>query len=237
MRARSSIIDRRQLGPLADRVLSIAIGLCLSWLVGACELNEQNPGVLPTQHHFPATYKAASAPGDTPDLPEQTRIITAAVAERMGVQPGVIKVEFPNATVPGLAVFKAIVTSAQPVAYSVGVVHQGEVITDRADALKRVVAAWGYGARRTVPVVQVAAVFGALEVSDQAWRPILTREQIDAMSSRRRQMVFLPREATVDGKPAVQYWVKSVKPPLSLTTAIIEPDGSVTMDRQEHWVF
>lgn len=232
-------MSRRAFDRAPWRLLTLAagLGLCL----GACDRNGANSGaksVDPNAKKQPKGQEKGSGGAATePDVQADQKAIEKTVAKLMSASAGDVKIEFPTVAVPGMAVFKARVTSMDPIPYVVGVVHQGKVITDNADALKRVVAAWGYGAERTVPVDQVAAIFGILEGADDAWRPIISAGDLDVMSAKRKEIMFLPRESTIDGKPAVQYWVKSAEPPLWMTTAVIQPDGSVAIDKQEHWVF
>jgi hypothetical protein len=219
-------------------LLTVSVAVFSS--AAACDRSSGN-STTPTTGN-PTPVSAGGGDGDeTPaevDVDKDKKQIIKAVAKLLKVPDKGIEVDLPmSAQVPGITVYKARATSIDPIAYSVGIVHKGKVISDRAQALRTVAAAWGYGQTRSVPAATVAGAFGILEGANDAWRPILDQDDLDILSENRRKIVFLPRETTVDGKPAVQYWVKSAEPPLWMTTAIFEPDGSVTLSREEHAVF
>jgi hypothetical protein len=162
------------------------------------------------------------------------------VAKRLGVSAAEVEVTvFQEAEVPGMTVFRAYVPSpkpGRPGRYSYGVVKGDAVESDRKKATTMVLEAWGYGPERTVPPERVALVLGVLEGgSREPADALVTQAQIDAMSETQKKVIFLPRETTVDGKPAVEYWATSGEVPLWKTTAVIQPDRTVQLSREELW--
>ncbi len=87
-----------------------------------------------------------------------------------------------------------------------------------------------------VPPERVAVVLGVFEGgSREPADALVTQAQIDAMGEEQKKVIFLPRETTVDGKPAVEYWATSGEVPLWKSTAVIHPDRTVQLSRREFW--
>lgn len=162
------------------------------------------------------------------------------VAKRLGVSASEVEVTvFKEAEVPGMTVFRAYVPSpkpGRPGRYSYGVVKGNTVESDRKKTTTMVLEAWNYGPERTVPPERVALVLGVFEGgSREPADALVTQAQIDAMREEQKKVLFLPRETTVDGKPAVEYWATSGEVPLWKTTAVINPDRTVQLTREEFW--
>ena len=162
------------------------------------------------------------------------------IAERLDASASDVEVTlFEDADVPGMTVFRAYVPSARrgrPGRYSYGVVEGATIESDRKKATTMVLEAWNYGPERTVPPERVALVLGLFEGgSREPADAFLTQAQIDDMREEQQELMFLPRETTVDGKPAVEYWAASSEVPLWKTTAVIEPDRTVTLSKEEVW--
>lgn len=162
------------------------------------------------------------------------------IAERLNVSASDVEVSlFDEANVPGMTVFRAYVPSpkeGRPGRYSYGVVAGDTIESDRKKATTMVLDAWSYGPERTVPPERVALVLGLFEGgSREPADAFVTQAQIDEMREEQKAVMFLPRETTVDGKPAVEYWAASGEVPLWKTTAVIEPDRTVTLSKEERW--
>ena len=126
-----------------------------------------------------------------------------------------------------LTVFRCRITTRNRGGF-VGVARGNELVTDDEDeALAAVIAAWGYGVKRTVSAIEVARVAGFLEGVREAARPVLTQADIDEIGNAEwRQQVALPREITVDGNPGVEYWNRSGQPPLWRSQLVVGKDGA-----------
>nr|AYM53882.1 hypothetical protein [Kofleria flava] len=166
--------------------------------------------------------------------------IQEEVAKRLDASASEVEVTtFKEAEVPGMTVFRAYVPSpkaGRPGRFSYGVVKGNTIESDRKKATTMVLEAWNYGPGRTVPPERVALVLGVFEGgSREPADALVTQAQVDAMSETQKKVIFLPREATVDGKPAVEYWATSGEVPLWKTTAVINPDRTVQTSREEFW--
>lgn len=199
----------------------------------------------------PASGETASAtarpgPGSDPSSDPSSEAgnvekrIQEEVAKRLDASASEVEVTvFKEAEVPGMTVFRAYVPSpkaGRPGRFSNGVVKGDAVETDRKKATAMVLEAWSYGPERTVPPERVALVLGVFEGgSREPADALVTQAQIDAMSETQKKVIFLPRETTVDGKPAIEYWATSGEVPLWKTTAVIHPDRTVQTSREEFW--
>lgn len=140
--------------------------------------------------------------------------------------------------VPGLHVFTAreIGGRGPGQVYSAGVVDGQNVVSDRAEAMRLVAKAWGYGPRRTVSAENVASVIGLLEGATSKPKPLVSDKDLAFYQKTARKeyadAAFLPRETEVDGQPAVQYCNTSSRPPFWLATAIFRADGTVEVTRE-----
>lgn len=171
---------------------------------------------------------------------EATPRIAAHVAAQLDVDASTVVVEpLADAEVPGLTVFTARVPSpkkGRPGRHVYGVASDTEVITDRARATTRVLDAWDYGPERSVPPEKVARVFGVLQGgSRDPTEALLTPQHIAAMGAHLEDGLFVPREAEVEGRPAVEYWITGGEVPVRKTTAVIGPDRSVRFSIEEKW--
>jgi hypothetical protein len=141
----------------------------------------------------------------------------------------------PHAEVPGVTPFRCRVKSksGRRGGFIVGVVHDGKLELDNDRAIELVIAAWHYGEKRTATPVQVARVIGFLEGEMEPAYPVLTAEDIEALVDPRwKPLVFLPREAVIDGAPAVEYWNRDGRPPLWLAQLVVKPGGKVELSRK-----
>jgi hypothetical protein len=141
----------------------------------------------------------------------------------------------PHADVPGVTPFRCRVKSksGRRGGFIVGVVHNGKLELDTDRAIELVITAWHYGAKRTVTPVQVARVIGFLEGEMEPAYPVLSSEDIEALADPLwKPIVFLPREATIDGAPAVEYWNRDGRPPLWLAQLVVKPGGKVELSRK-----
>jgi hypothetical protein len=166
--------------------------------------------------------------------------IQKEVAKRLDASANEVEVTlFEEAQVPGMTVFRAYVPPpkpGRPGRYSYGVIKGDIVELDRKKATTMVLEAWGYGPERAVPPERVALVLGVFAGgSREPADALLTQAHLDAMSEKQRKVIFLPREATVDGKPAIEYWATSGEVPLWKATAVIHPDRTVETSIEEFW--
>jgi hypothetical protein len=162
---------------------------------------------------------------------QSAEAIKSAVAKAEDVDAGGLECTIlDGAKVPGLTVFRCqlVAKRAQRGGGYVGVMDgAGKLVLDSDEALNRVLAAWGYGAKRSVSAVDVARVAGFLEGEREPAHPILTQGDLDALDNADwRKHAALPREITVDGKPGVEYWNRSGRPPLWRTQLVVKPDGT-----------
>lgn len=146
-----------------------------------------------------------------------------AVATRRGVAESDVAVELlGGARVPALSVFRTELRSRRGHrgSYNVGIIAGDEVELDPRRAVERVLRAWRYDAARPVAAAQVAEVVGFLQGgSTTATAALVEPERIAALPAEWRPHVFLPRETTVDGAPAIVYWIagsflEDTEPPL-----------------------
>lgn len=185
-----------------------------------------------------ASAAARQELGSKADSVEQR--IKDFVAKQLDVSSADVEVSiFEEADVPGMTVFRAYIPSlkaGRPGRYSYGVVAGDTIEADRKKATTMVIDAWDYGPERTVPPERVALVLGVFEGgSREPADAFLTQAQIDQMREEQRKVMFLPRETTVNGKLAVEYWAASSEVPLWKTTAVINPDRTVELSIEEFW--
>jgi hypothetical protein len=157
--------------------------------------------------------------------------IKSAVAKEEGVDAAGLECTIlDGAAVSGLTVFRCQIVAkrTQRTGAYVGVIDgAGQLVLDSDEALKRVLQAWGYGAKRSVSAVDVARVAGFLEGEREPAHPILTQHDLDGLDNPEwRKLAALPREITVGGKPGVEYWNRSGRPPLWRTQLLVNPDGT-----------
>jgi hypothetical protein len=157
--------------------------------------------------------------------------LKAAVAKAESVDAAGLDITvMPHSDVPHLVVFRAKLAHAKGRRGGafVGVYGNGKLITDSDEAMQAVIAAWRYGATRTVKPERVAAVLGFLEGVRDAAHPILSEADIAALPKDDwKSKVALPKEVTVNGKPGVEYWNRSGQPPLWKTVALVGSDGKL----------
>lgn len=92
-------------------------------------------------------------------------------------------------------------------------------------ALTAVLGAWGYGPERSRPPADVAAVAGFLETRTESTTPLLRPKDWAHVRPEWAAHVERPQELTVEGQPAVAYWVTSAKPPLWRSVLVVTPEG------------
>lgn len=152
-------------------------------------------------------------------------------AERVAVQ---VQTEPP---LPGLLVFTAADSQGDGHLLGAGVFAPAkdgapeELLLETTAAVGRALRALGYGPKGGVPAVQVARVAGTLESSNDVAYPVLVQEDLSTVRAEWRGVVHLPRETTVGGRAAVEYFVRSGRPPLWRTQLAVQEDGSVQFQR------
>jgi hypothetical protein len=166
-------------------------------------------------------------------------VVQRALAHELKVAEGDIKVRPIDVSVPGITVFTASVNPAKagrPVTRT-GIVEGGAIYTET-DAMSRVARAWHYGAKRSVPPATVAQVFSTLHNATAESSTFLDDDTVETYKKvsgpKRAAAVALPKEATVEGQPAVVYSLTSSArgTPFSVVTAIVKPDGKVELRAQ-----
>jgi hypothetical protein len=193
-------------------------------------------------------YADPGGPSRAPNGPSGTKgtamassdndIATAqrAIADEYKVAPGDVRVRPLHVAIPGITVFSASVDprKAGRAITRTGAVEGGTIYVE-AEAMSRVARAWGYGAKRTVPATTVAQVFAELHDARNGSSTYLDDDTLAAFKKvagpRRGAAMALPKEATVDGNPAVVYCVTTGRraSPFNVVTAIIKPDFQVEL--------
>lgn len=207
------------------RVLGRIAGAGLA-LVAACNCNDATA---------PAQRPAAQGDGEEESMADHRSTIKKKVAEIDEVPESEVTLTRFEEPTPGLFVFQAETPGAIPdrgPEYTFGVLAGGRV--EVRNAIELVAEVWGYDESRPVPAVTVAKVFGLLGSDIEPHRPLLEEKDLDKVHERHRDLVALPRETTVDGRPAVQYWETSPREPfLMRVTAVFQPDSTVAFQVEE----
>jgi hypothetical protein len=162
-----------------------------------------------------------------------------AIAQDLRVPESAVKVRVVHVTVPGITVFSAAVDPGKAGRHAsrTGIVEAGAIYTET-DAMSRVARAWHYDARRPVPPVTVAQVFGALHNATAESSALIDDDTVQTYKKvsgpRRAAAAALPAESTVDGQPAVVYCLTSSArmTPFSVVTAVVKPDFKVELHVQ-----
>jgi hypothetical protein len=154
--------------------------------------------------------------------------IQEAVAKARGMDdPSRVDVTiFDDVKVPGVLVWKARVGKGQRGSWSCGVLAQGHVELEREKAIAVVIRAWGYGAKRTAPVTDVAEVVGELLGNVEPAHPITSQNGIDNVPDQWRAKVSLPKEIVEHGKPGIEFWVRMGRPSLARARVTFATDGA-----------
>ncbi len=186
---------------------------------------------------------AESAPMTKPDTDAEslTNQISGHIAGETNIAAADLAVTLHDSVaVPDVAVFSVRQTSgpARERLYRSGVVHKGQVILDQRQAMEIVVRAWQYGAKRTVSAVDFATVVGFLEGFRTEARPLVDNDDLAFFKRTERpeyaKAAFLPREATIEGRPAVQYCNRSEsRVPFWITTAVIKADNTLDISVEQ----
>jgi hypothetical protein len=163
-------------------------------------------------------------------------VVQRTIAQELQVAAGDIKVRPVNVSVPGITVFSASVNPGKAGRHvtRTGIVEGGTIYTET-DAMSRVVRAWHYGAKRTVPPEAVAQVFSVLHNATAESSAFIDEDTVQTYKTvsgpKRAAAAAMPREATVDGHPAVVYCLTSSArgTPFSVVTAVVSPDGKVEL--------
>lgn len=162
--------------------------------------------------------------------------IQKLVAKEFKMSPGDVEVRVLGETkTPGLVVFTAVIDPEKLGREAIrnGVFDGSQLLSEQA-ARSAVARAWGYGAKRTVPAVDVARVLSVLHSESAAVSAMLDADELDVFkdvsSPKQAAAAMLPAEVTVDGLPAVKYCIRSSSRsiPFSLVTAIFK-DGGVEL--------
>lgn len=182
-----------------------------------------------------------NAKGPAHMAPNEQDIAVAqrAIARDLQVAETAVKVRVIAVTVPGIVVFSASVDPGKAGRHvtRTGIVEGGAVYTET-DAMSRVARAWKYGARRTVPPITVAQVFGVLHSATAESSAFIDEDTVQTYKKvsgpRRASTVALPSETTIDGHPAVVYCLTSSARsiPFSVVTAIVKSDFTVELRAQ-----
>jgi hypothetical protein len=162
-----------------------------------------------------------------------------AIAQDLGVPESAVKVRPLRVTVPGITVFTASVDPGKAGRHvtRTGIVEAGAIYTET-EAMSRVVRAWHYDARRPVPPVTVAQVFGAIHQATAESSAFIDEDTVQTYKKvsgpKRSAAVALPTEATIDGQPAVVYCLTSSArgTPFSIITAVVKADFTVELRAQ-----
>ncbi|HEU4727795.1 MAG TPA: hypothetical protein VFT22_07905 [Kofleriaceae bacterium] len=181
----------------------------------------------------------AKGPAQMASNEQDIAVAQRAIAHDLQIPESAVKVRALAVTVPGILVFTAAVDPGKAGRHvtRTGIVEGGAVYTET-EAMSRVARAWKYGARRTVPPVTVAQVFGALHSATAESSAFIDEDTVQTYKKvsgpRRASTVALPTEATVDGHPAVVYCLTSSARsiPFSVVTAIVKPDFQVELRAQ-----
>jgi hypothetical protein len=189
----------------------------------------------------PSGAGKANAKGTAQMASTQQDIAVAqhAIAQDLRVPETAVKVRVLPVTVPGITVFSASVDPGKVGRHAsrTGIVEGGAVYTET-DAMARVARAWHYDAKRPVSPVTVAQVFGALHNATAESSAFIDDDTVQTYKKvsgpKRAAAVALPVESTVDGQPAVVYYLTSSarSTPFSAVTAVVKPDFQVELHVQ-----
>ena len=241
--------------PRSLRVVLAALLVVAIQATGACSNSSNSPGAKQADKEQTSAQqgdsqksddaKGDSAKGDTAkkgqgsatlDTQEAMNRATQAVASAFGSEASDVKAkELTHIKVPGLALFRMTYDAAGR--YINVVVTPDAVHIKPPGSIAAVIKAWGYGEKRTVSAKEFAKAVGILETQYEVGNVLSEQYNIDDVKKAWRQHLFLPREAEVDGKPAVEYWMEAGEPPLWQSTIIIDKDGSFEHKTQEIWDF
>lgn len=166
-------------------------------------------------------------------------IVQGAIAKEIKVSPNDVQVQPLEVSIPGITAFTATVHPAKAGrgVTRTGIVQGGAIYTET-EAMSRVARAWDYGAKRTVPPETVAEVFGRLHSATAESSPFIDDDTVQTYKRvsgpKRAAAITVPKEATVDGHPAVVYCLTSSSrgTPFSVVTAIVKPDFQVEIRAQ-----
>jgi hypothetical protein len=151
-----------------------------------------------------------------------------AYARAHDLEPGAVQLEvFEDVDVPGHVVFRAFHYDEDdiPADWASGALDAQGVVWGADASIAKVLDAWGYGPTRTKTPAEVAAAAGFLEVDNEETTPFLRAEDWSHVKAAWQASLEVPKEAEVDGQPAVVYWNSSAEPPLWRTTLVVGPDG------------
>ncbi len=145
--------------------------------------------------------------------------------------------ELKRAEVPGWLVFRAriVPTDSQqrPSPWTVGMVSADEVVLTEAKTLPRLFAAWGYGPKaRPVSADTFARVVAFLQSHTSSVSAVLSDTDLESLRPDLRKRLSAPRERSVWGKTAVEFWSRSGNPPFWLNTIVFASDGTFTATRK-----
>lgn len=236
-----------------SRALGRALGLVAAVLLAAaCGKSPTSPTTRGAERSSDTTTAPADpaaragAPSGTTKGPTQMAdtdadiaLVQGAIAKEIKVSPSDVQVEPLDVSIPGITAFTATVPPAKAGrgVIRTGIVQGGAIYTET-EAMSRVARAWDYGAKRTVPPETVAQVFGALHSATAESQPFIDDDTIKAYKRisgpKRAAAIAMPKEATVDGHPAVVYCLTSSSrgTPFSVVTAIVKPDFKVEIRAQ-----
>lgn len=178
-------------------------------------------------------HRRAPADPPPPELPVVNATptaadATAAYAAANNLEPLDVELEvFEDVSVPGVIAFRAFHYDEDdiPADWAAGAMDSQGVAWGADAAISKVLGAWGYGPSRTKTAVEVAAVAGFLEVTNEETTPLLKAEDWSYIKAAWQEPLEAPKESEVDGQPAVVYWNSSAEPPLWRTTLVVGPDG------------
>lgn len=220
---------------IAAALLAVACGKGLPSHAG------DDPAGAGNAYAAPAGSPASNPKGTTQMASTDKDIAVAqrAVAQELNVSASDIKVRPVSVAVPGITVFSASADPAKAGRHvtRTGIIEGGTMYVET-EAMSRVARAWGYGAKRTVPPVAVAQVFGALHSATAESSAFIDESTIQTYKKvsgpKRAAAIAMPKESTVDGNPAVVYCLTSSARsiPFSVVTAIVKPDFKVELRAQ-----
>ena len=213
------------------RLLCVLHAVLLSAACGKAPQPRAEPAGPPISNTKGAVHMASTE--------EDIALVQRTIAQELKIEAADVKVRPVPVTVPGITVFTASVHPAKAGrgVTRTGIVEGGAIYTET-EAMSRVARAWGYGAQRTVPAATVAQVFGALHSATAESSAFIDEDTVDTYKRvsgpKRAAAVAMPKEATVDGNPAVVYCITSSSRsiPFSVVTAIVKPDGKVELRAQ-----
>jgi len=181
----------------------------------------------------------AKGPAQMATTEQDIAVVQRALAQELQVAATDVKVRPVSVTVPGITVFTASVNPGKAGRHvtRTGIVEGGAIYTET-DAMARVARAWHYDARRPVPPVTVAQVFGTLHSATAESSAFIDDDTVQTYKKvsgpKRAAAAAMPTETTVDGRPAVVYCLTSSArgTPFSVVTAIVKPDGKIELRAQ-----